>query len=161
MLGGGIGRRTRRLQMQERLDRADIDDAALAGAQRAEERMRHVEHAGEVDRDDVFPILDHGRVLAEHAVAPRDAGIVDEDRDRPDLVGHLFRHRDAGVAVGDVEGKTFRSAAGIEDCLRRLAGRRLVDVEHHHAGALAGIAGRDGAADPGAGAGNDGDVVFK
>ena len=123
--------------------------------------MRHVEHAGEIDGDDVFPILEHGRILAEHAVAPRDTGIVDKYRDRPDLVSHLLRHRDAGVAVGDIERKALRLAAGIEDFLRRLTGCRLIDVERHHARALPGIAGGDGAADPGAGAGHDGDVVFK
>ena len=35
VLGGGVGRRTRRAQMHEGLDRADIDDAPLAGAQGA------------------------------------------------------------------------------------------------------------------------------
>jgi hypothetical protein len=57
--------------------------------------MRHIEHAGEVDGDDVFPVLDHGLGRAQHAVAADDAGIVDQDRHLPDLVGDLFRHRDA------------------------------------------------------------------
>ena len=79
VLGGGIGRRTRRANMHEGLDRADIDDASLAGAQRREEGMRHVEDTREVDRDDVFPVVDHGLRRAQHAVAADDARIVDQD----------------------------------------------------------------------------------
>ena len=93
--------------------------------------MRHIEDAGEVDRDDVLPVLDHGLGRAEHAVAAGDAGIVDEDRNRADLVGDLLRHRDAVRAVGDIERETLRLAAGIADFLRRFRRRRLVDIEQH------------------------------
>ena len=37
VLRGRIGRRTRLADMHERLDRADIDDASLVGAQRSQE----------------------------------------------------------------------------------------------------------------------------
>jgi hypothetical protein len=147
--------------MHERLDRADIDDASLAGAQGRQERMRHVEDAGEVDRDDVFPVLDHVIGRAQHAVAADDAGIVDEDRDLSDLVGDLFRHRDAIFAVRDVERKTFGLGAGVADFPRSLRRRLLIPVEQHHAGALAGIAVRDGAPDAGACTGDDGDVILE
>jgi hypothetical protein len=147
--------------MHEGLDRADIDDASLAGAQGRQERVGHVEDASEVDRDDVFPVADHGLRRAKHAVAADDAGIVDEDRDLPDLVGDLFGHRDTVVTFGDVERKAVGRAAGAADFLRRLGGRLLLAVEQHDARAFAGIADRDRAPDAGACAGDDGDVIVE
>jgi hypothetical protein len=127
--------------------------------ERSEEGVRDVEDTGEVDRDDVFPVLDDGGIRSCHAITARDARIVDEDRNRADLVGDLLGHRDAVVALGDVERKTLGLAAGVEDLLRRLRRRFLVDVERHHARALPRITGRDGASDAGAGSGDDGDMV--
>jgi hypothetical protein len=46
--------------------------------------MRDVEHAIEVHRHDVLPILDYGIRIGGKRVAPIDAGIVDEDRDLAD-----------------------------------------------------------------------------
>ena len=123
--------------------------------------MRHVENTREVDRDDVFPVVDHGLRRAQHAVAANDAGIVDEDRDLPDLVGDLSRHRDAVLAPGDVERKAFGTSAGVADFLRGFRRRLLVPVEQHDARALAGVADRDRAADAGACAGDDGDVILE
>ena len=123
--------------------------------------MRHVEDTREVDRDDVFPILDHVIGRTQHAVAADDAGIVDQDRDLPDLVGYLLCHRDAILAPGDVERKTFGLGAGIADFLRGLRRRLLVPVEQHHAGPLAGVAERDGAPDTGACTRDDGDVILE
>ena len=159
VLGGGVGRRVRRAHMHEGLDRADIDDAALAGAQRLEEGVGDVEHAVDIDRHDVLPVLQHGSGIGGEGVAAVDAGIVDEDRDLPDLVRDLLCDGDAVLAFGDVELEAFRLAAGVADFLRGLGGGLLVDVEQHHARALVRIAGRDGAADAGAGAGDDGDVI--
>ena len=147
--------------MHEGLDRADIDDASLAGAQGREESVRHIENAGEVDRDDVFPVADHGLCRTQHAVAADDAGIVDEDRDLPDLVGDLLRDRDAAFAVRNVERKAFGLAAGIADFLRGLGRRLLIPVEQHDARPLAGIAERDRAPDAGARTGDDGDMILE
>ena len=61
----------------------------------------------------------------------------------------------------DVERETLRLAAGIADFLRRFGRRLLVDVEQHHLRALAGIADRDRAADAGACAGDDRDVILE
>ena len=123
--------------------------------------MRHIENAGEVDRDDVLPVADDGLRRAQHAVAADDAGIVDEDRDLPDLVGDLLCHRDAVLASGDIERETFRAAAGVADFLRGFRRRLLVPVEQHDACALAGVADRDGAPDAGACTGDDGDVILE
>ena len=123
--------------------------------------MRYVEDAGEVDRDDVFPIVDHGFRRAQHAVAAGDAGIVDQDRDLADFVGDLFRRRDAVVAPGDVEQQALGLAAGVADFLCHVGRRLLVDVEQHDPRALARIAVRDRAPDAGACAGDDRDVILE
>ena len=99
--------------------------------------------------------------IAREGVAAVDAGIVHQDRDRPDLVGDLFGDRAAGRAVGHVEREALRLAAGIEDLLGGFGGRLAVDVEHHDLRALARIAERDRAPDAGARAGDDRDVVFE
>src|ERR1700686_5369339 len=105
--------------------------------------MRHIEYTVEVDVEDVFPIFYYRLGGAEHAVAPGDAGIVDQDRDRPDLVGDLCCGGNAVVALGHVERKTFRFSAGTAGFLRRLGGPLLIDVEHHPPRALPRIARRD------------------
>ena len=79
----------------------------LRRAQRRQKCVRDVEDAGEIDRDDVFPILDHGLSRAQHAVAAGDAGIVDQDRDLSDLVGDAFGDRDAILALGHIERETL------------------------------------------------------
>ena len=94
-------------------------------------------------------------------VAAVDAGIVDQDRDPPDLFGDLLGHFDAILAPGDVECETFGEAAGIADFLRRLGCCLGVDVEQRHLRALTGIALRDRAPDSGSGAGDGGDVVLQ
>jgi len=114
--------------------------------------MGHVEDAGEVDRDDVFPILDYSFRRTKHAVAPRDAGIVDQDRDLSDLAGDLLGDGDAVRAPGHVERKTLRLAVGIANFPRRLGRRLLVRIKQHQSRALAGITERDRAADAGASA---------
>ncbi len=147
--------------MHEGLDRADVDDAAFAGAERREEGLRHVEDAVEVERDDVVPVLRHRLGLRGEGVAAGDAGIVDEDRDLTDLFGHLACERKAVLAPGDVERKALGLAARFPDLAGGLRGGVGVDVEQHHLRALAGIAGGDRAADAGTGARDDGDVVCK
>ena len=91
--------------------------------------------------------------------AAGDAGVVDQDRDLPDLVGDSLRHREAVVALADVEHEALGLAAGIADFLGDVGRRLLVHVQNHHARALAGIAVGDRAPDAGARTGNDGDVV--
>ena len=123
--------------------------------------MRHIEDTREVDRDDVFPVADHGVRSAQHAVAANDAGIVDQDRDLPDLVGDLLCHRDAVFAVRDIEREAVGLAAGVADLLRGLSRRLLVPVEQNDARTFAGVADRDGASDAGACAGDDRDMILE
>ena len=103
VLRRGVGGRGRRAHVHEGLHRADIDDAPLGLAQLVEKRLRHVEDAVEVDADDVLPVLGDDFGLGGDGVAPRDAGIVDQDRNGPDFGGDLRGHGAAGRAVGDVE----------------------------------------------------------
>jgi hypothetical protein len=145
--------------MHEGLDRADIDDAALARAQWREERLRYVEDAIEIERDDVVPILRDRLGLGREGVTAGDAGIIDEDRDLPDLNRDLLCKREAIIPLGHIERKTLGLAAGLADLLGGFRDGVGVDVEQHHLCALARIAGRDRPADAGAGARDDGDVV--
>ena len=128
---------------------------------RAEKGVRHVEHAIEIDRHDVLPVLDDGVRIGSEGVAAIDAGIVDEDRDLADLACDLGGGDAAGGSVGDVEREVLRLAAGFADVRGRCRGRLAIDVQHGDLRALAGIAKRDGAADAGACAGDDRDVILQ
>ena len=123
--------------------------------------MGDVEDAGEVDGDDVFPILDHRLGRAQHAVAPRDAGIVDQDRDLADLFGDAFGDLDAVLAFCYVQHKAFGLSACLADLLRRRRRCCFIKVEQRHLRALPRIAERDRAADARARAGDDRDVAFE
>jgi hypothetical protein len=123
--------------------------------------MRDVEQAVEVHRHDVLPVLDHGIGIARKTVAPVDAGIVDQDRDRADLACDLCRDLAASNSITDVEGEILRLAAGVTDIGRRLRGGIRVDVERGNMGALFGEAKCNGAADARARAGDNRNVIVK
>jgi hypothetical protein len=108
--------------MHERLDRADIDDPPLGRADLVEEGVGDVEHAVEIDRQDVVPVLGHGGGVAGDGIAPVDAGIVDQDRDVAAL-GDLGGGGLAGLPVGHVDLHGGRLAAGLGDELDGLASR--------------------------------------
>ena len=82
------------------VDRADVDDPAIAAAGHAfEHRLGHVEAAAEVGVDDVLPFL---AVHPLHRRVARDPGIVDEHVDGTKVgldLPHAFLAR---VIVGDV-----------------------------------------------------------
>jgi hypothetical protein len=94
-------------------------------------------------------------------VAPVDAGIVDQDRDRPDLLGDAPGDRDAIFALADVELETFSPAARAANFLRRLLGGLLVQVEQCYLRALVCVTLRDRASDPGRRTRDDGDMVLE
>jgi hypothetical protein len=105
--------------------------------------------------EDRVPVLRDRRCIRAEGVAPRDAGIVDQDRDGADLALDLLRQRDAILASGHVERVAFRLAA---DLLCGFPRGFAVDVEGDDGGAFARVADGDGAADAGACAGNGSDV---
>src|SRR4051794_11297302 len=104
--------------MHKGLDRADIDNASPAREQRLQERVRDVEGAVQVDRDDVLPIFQDGIGIGSEGVAAVDSGIVDQYRNLSDLFRDLLRDSDTVLAPGHVERKTFRLAAGAANFLR-------------------------------------------
>jgi len=147
--------------VNERLDRADVDDPAPGRAQLCEKGMGHVEHAVEVDRHDVLPVLDHRFGGRGEGVAAVDAGIVDQDGDpadgRADLRGNLA----AFVALGHVEHEATGLAAGARDGLGGLSRAVAVGVEHDHVRSLPRIAQRDRPADAGGAAGDSRNVLLE
>jgi hypothetical protein len=52
---------------------------------------RDIEHAIEIDRENIVPVLGHGSRVAGDRIAAVDAGVVDEDGD--------------GAALGDLGGR--------------------------------------------------------
>jgi len=98
--------------------------------QGAEKGVRHVEHAIEVHRHDLLPILDHGVGIASERVAPVDAGIVDQDRGLTEAACDSGGDDAAGVAVADVEREGMRLAAGFGNVRRGFGSPVAIDVEH-------------------------------
>jgi hypothetical protein len=106
-------------------------------------------------------VIDHLVGGTQHAVAAGDAGIVDQDRHRPDLFGDAFGDGDAVLALGHVKLEAFCLAAKLANFLRRFFGGFFVHVEQHDLRALAGITERDRAPDPRTCTGDDGDVILE
>ena len=115
----------------------------------------------QVDAEDVLPVLPYRVGIGGESVAPRDAGIVDQDGDGTDFIGDLFGHRDAILMLGHIERETLRLAAGGFDVGGGLFRGFAVDVEHRDCGTLTRIAKCDAAADAGARTGDGGDMVGK
>ena len=84
-------------------------------------------------------------------------GIVDEDRDRPDLALDLGDGGGRRRMVGDVEDGDRRVGAVLAQLRRRLRQPARVAAVQHHPGAGGGEAAGDGEADAPARAGDEGD----
>ena len=108
-----------------------------------QEGVRDVEHAVEVDTQHLLPVLDDRLRIPGDGVAPVDAGIIDQDRDRTDLLVDERSNLAAAVALGHIEHQIFGLAAGFPDCRNGLRRSIAVDVEDDDAGALPRIAERD------------------
>ena len=133
----------------------------FAARQRRQEGMGDVEDAVEVDRDDVLPILDHGLVPPVMPLRRAMPALLTRiETGRPCRRPASPSRRQSSRRVTS-SAKAVRLAAGLADLFRGLGGRFLVHVEQHDARALACIARRDRAADAGAGAGDDGDVILQ
>src|SRR5262249_33938523 len=89
-------------------------------------------------------------------IAARNSGVIHENGYLAELLCDLHRDRTAGIAVGDIQREGLRLATDHSGGF----GRRLtIDVERGNGRALAGITEGDGAADAGACAGHDRNVV--
>jgi hypothetical protein len=102
------------------------------------------EHALDVDRQHALPLLDR-LGLEGRGEGPGDAGIVDQAVELA-----LARHQrvDDALPVVFLRGVVLLEAGVTADLLHGLEAARLVDVGHHHRGALGRQQLRGGAADP-------------
>jgi len=123
--------------------------------------MNDIEHAVEIDRHDVLPVLADDVGIGGEGVAPGNAGIVDEDRDLVGFCRDVRSDGAAGGAIGDVEPEVVRLAAGLDDVGGRCGRRLAIDISSNDLRALAGEAQRDGAADPGAGTGHHSGMILQ
>src|SRR5581483_2236793 len=130
----------------------DVHDlAGTAGQHPRPEGGAGVDDAVEVDRSDPAPVVDgHVGEAAGHA----DAGVVDEDIDRPGPLGQVGH----GGGLGHVAAFGPAGAAPLGAEGGGLPGRLGVDVGADHGGA-GGEGGGGGPADPAAGAGHDHQLV--
>jgi hypothetical protein len=120
MLRGGVSGRVRRSYMHKRLDRGDIDDPALGGAELCQKRMSHIEHTIEVDREDVLPVRDHRLRFCGEGIAAVDPGIVNENGNLTNFQLDLRSNIATTIPLSDVERKTVRFTARATDRLDRL-----------------------------------------
>src|SRR3546814_4263589 len=106
--------------------RGDVDDAALARLHHAaHHRLAAAEDAGEVGVEDRLPVL----VLHPHQqVVAGDAGVVDEDRDRADVLADGIDQRLDRTGFVDVEPASM--AAGRSQALADRGRARVRSEEH-------------------------------
>src|SRR5262249_54292039 len=82
------------------VDRGDVDDPAeIAVTHAVNDGLYDVEHAVEIDPDDVAPLL-IGHAM-QHGVA-RNACVIDDHRYRAELSLNLFESRNASLVVANV-----------------------------------------------------------
>ena len=153
-LRGGVGRRVHRA-LQAAL-RGHVDDAALSARHhRRVDRLGHEEHALEVHVDDPVELL-----LGEglERLADVDAGIVEQDVDRPELARRLGGEGPAGGDVGDIDRAVQGAPAERADLAGCLVGLALVvEMAEGDVRALGGEGQGRGAADAARAAGDQSD----
>ena len=123
VLGGVVGRPGERARIAPRPGRNVDDQPVLAAAHPGQHRVHAIEHAGEVDRDDLVPGL--GRDVEEVALRIVDAGAVDQDVDPADALRGLGH----GLLVADVE----RDRLIIAALLARFISPRFATIMSHAA----------------------------
>jgi hypothetical protein len=126
-----------------------------------EKGVRDIEHALEVDADDVLPILDHRFRRRGEGIAPVDAGVVHQDRDLADPRADLGGDAAARHALGHIEPHARGRAPAVADDPLGLSRRGGVDVENDDVRTLPGIADGYCSADARSAAGDSGDVALK
>ncbi len=109
--------------------------------------MSDVEHAGEIDGDDVLPILYHRLRIGRESVAAIDAGIVHKDRDLTHLLTDKAGNIPAHVALGDIELEAPGLALVAQNGSAGLSRSLGIAVEHDDSGPLSRVAASDGTTD--------------
>ena len=147
--------------------RHDVDDPAPATlAHAGQHGMTAVQHAPDVEREDLLPVVGlrlekRRRHAALFAPLDRDASVVDQNVDRSER-GHRAGDRAVDLRlVGDVGRRGVRGAAGALDLRHhpvRTLGEEVVDRD---CGALFGELQRDAAAHALAGTGDEGHAAFQ
>src|SRR4051794_10580291 len=74
---GGV----RPIHMHEGLDGTDVDDPPFGRPELVQEGMCDIEHAVQIDRQDIVPVLRHRHWIAGDVITPIDSGVVDKDGD--------------------------------------------------------------------------------
>ncbi len=122
--------------------------------------LGHEEGAGQVDRDDLLPVL-VGHL--GHGPVDRDAGVVDQDVDPAVLVDHLVQDPAAVVRAADValvHGDPLAGEVGHGGGEELLRGFGAAPVARRDVGALAGQFTADGGADAAGPSGDQGHPVL-
>ena len=114
--------------------------------------------AAQVGVDDA---VEDARVQVEEAGDRVDAGVVDQDVDRSELLDAAGGQPAAGRRVGDVGLDGPHLPPLITELLGRDLGRALVDVADEHIGARLGHTGGDAEADPHRTPGHDRALAFQ
>ena len=144
---------------RESRDRCDIHDRApFALEHEGEERTRTEKRTCGVHRQHAIPVVERG--LRQRRTV-RDAGVVNQDVDRPGLLyGSLGEIRDTR-RVGHVAGQRPRPAATAADLDRHALDAIEMACSHDDCGALRRQRVGDRGADSLAAAGHDGDRAVK
>ena len=143
--------------MVEPEHRADVDDAR-ARLHHAPAGLRHPVGAVEVDVDHPPELL---RRLARGGHGGADAGVVDQHVDAAELAHGLLDHARAVLGLGDVGGDGDAAAAERLDALGGLLEPLGAAGADRDVGAGFGEAGGERGAEPGGGAGDDGDLAVE
>jgi hypothetical protein len=141
-------------------ERGDVDDVAVAGRDQVRQELLGAVHdTPEVDADDPVHVL---VVEVDDVTGERDARVVDDHVDPSELLGHRGGVRRERGPVGDVELVCAHGlgARGLGEG-PGLGETGLVDVGQREVRAAAGEVQREGAADAGAGTGDDDDLVIQ
>ena len=141
-------------------DRGDVHHPAEALLEHlVDEHLGAVEDPVEIDGQHPAP---GGVVHLHEALVRRDAGVVDEDVDVPELLQHVLRHPIGIGVIGHVGLGEHDSAAQLLDLVRHAAGGGLAgDVVDGDVGALLGERERDGASDAAGASGDERGASFE
>src|SRR4029453_10773533 len=136
--------------------RGDVDDAALSACpHRRVDRLGHEEHALQMHGDNPVELL---LAIGFERLADVDAGIVEQDVDRPELARGLGGEGSPGGDIGDIDRAVQGAPAEGADLAGGFVGLPVIaQMTKGDARALGGEGERRGATDPARAAGDQSD----